>query len=761
MKKYVLTAICVTGFSGIVGQMLLLREMLIVFSGNELSIGIIFANWLVLEAFGSFFVGRRAERSRNPRAAYAGMTILFSLSLPAMVYVVRVLRNLLGLSIGEGIGIAPVLCSSFLILLPVSVFHGALFTFGCRMYASLSTSDAGSVGRAYVYETLGTIAGGIAWTYFLIPHFHSFDTAFWLAAANFLVCVLLLFPHSRGAPPAAGRLAILSLLLFLSSISAILSGTSERLHRHSIRAQWAPLNPLHYQNSRYSNLCVVETEGHYTFFTDGTPHIETPVPDIAFVEEFVHIPMLAHPDPQRILVISGGAGGVISEALKHRPVKLLEYAELDPVLLELVRKFPTPLTERELNDDRVNILHVDGRLLLKTSEAGCDVLFVGLRDLSDLQTNRFFTREFFSLAQRKLNESGILVFTLPGSLTYLSDELRDLNASVFNAVKSVFPYVRGIPGDGSNLFLASSSDDIFLFDAPRFAERATERGLRTDALVPRHIENKLHPGWTGWFGDFVREGTRNINRDFRPLGVFYTVSHWNAIFTPALRAPFRWFERTPPGMLLALSLAGVACIAVFRAIRRKPGSSGIPFAVGATGFAGMMFDLALIFVFQALYGYVFAWIGLLVTSFMTGSAFGAMLATRALHRIKDDMRCFLALELAIIAFTLLLPLVFLGLQPFLENPAVFLSMRFVILFLSFVGGLLTSAQFPLANRIYLRKNGDLSRTAGLFYGSDLLGGWCGGLLVGVLFLPVLGLTGTCVATALLKVCGVLVVTARK
>jgi spermidine synthase len=573
--------------------------------------------------------------------------------------------------------------------------------------------------------------------------------------------LLLLLPHSRGAPPASRRLAILSLLLFLSSISAILYGTSERLHRLSIRAQWAPLNPLHYQNSRYSNLCVVETEGHYTFFTDGTPHIETPVPDIAFVEEFVHIPMLAHPNPERVLVISGGAGGVISEALKHSSLKLLEYAELDPVLLELVRKFPTPLTEGELNDERVNVLHIDGRLLLKTAEAGYDVIFVGIRELSDLQTNRFFTQEFFSLAQRKLNESGILVFTLPGSLTYLSDELRDLNASVFNAAKSAFPYVRGIPGDGSHLFLASASDEILLFDTTRFAERTAERGLRTDALVPRHIEHKLHPGWMGWFGDFVREGTRNINQDFRPLAVFYTVSHWNAIFTPALRAPFRWFERTPPRMLLSLSVAVVACFAAFRAGRRKSGSSGIPFAIGATGFAGMMFDLALIFAFQALYGYVFAWIGLLVTSFMAGSACGAMLMTRTLHRIKNDVGCFLMLELAIIAFTLLLPLAFLGLQPYLDRPAVFLSMRYAILFLSFVGGLLTSAQFPLANQIYLRKNGDLSRAAGLFYGSDLLGGWCGGILVGVLFLPVLGLLGTCAATALLKICGFILVAARK
>ena len=65
MKKRIYIAILVMGCSGLVAQILLLRELLIVFSGNELCIGIILANWLVLEAFGCLFLGSRAEKSRN------------------------------------------------------------------------------------------------------------------------------------------------------------------------------------------------------------------------------------------------------------------------------------------------------------------------------------------------------------------------------------------------------------------------------------------------------------------------------------------------------------------------------------------------------------------------------------------------------------------------------------------------------------------------------------------------------------------------
>ena len=60
-----LSALLLMGFSGIVAQVLLLRELLIVFSGNELTIGIILASWLILEAAGAFLLGRWIEHIRR------------------------------------------------------------------------------------------------------------------------------------------------------------------------------------------------------------------------------------------------------------------------------------------------------------------------------------------------------------------------------------------------------------------------------------------------------------------------------------------------------------------------------------------------------------------------------------------------------------------------------------------------------------------------------------------------------------------------
>ncbi len=72
MQKRVAIPILVMGFSGLVAEILLLRELLIVFSGNELSIGIILSNWLILEALGAYLAGWPAEKSKNVAAIRQG-----------------------------------------------------------------------------------------------------------------------------------------------------------------------------------------------------------------------------------------------------------------------------------------------------------------------------------------------------------------------------------------------------------------------------------------------------------------------------------------------------------------------------------------------------------------------------------------------------------------------------------------------------------------------------------------------------------------
>jgi spermidine synthase len=174
----------------------------------------------------------------------------------------------------------------------------------------------------------------------------------------------------------------------------------------------------------------------------------------------------------------------------------------------------------------------------------------------------------------------------------------------------------------------------------------------------------------------------------------------------------------------------------------------------------MYFDLMIIFAFQSVYGYVFSWIGILVATFMAGAAVGALLTTKADLRPDGCLKAFFGIDVAIACFAVGCPFLLitahgasggLGADPFA---------RTLFLLISFICGTLTGAQFPLANRIYSRNGSDFTRTAGLLYASDLLGGWFGGIVGAVVLLPILGIAGAGAAIGMVKIAGLIVLTVQ-
>ena len=745
------TSLLIMGISSIVAQILLMREFLVSFLGNELTLGVILANWMVLEATGAFVLGKSVERTGKRLEIYVLLQIIFSLAFPFAVYLARIFKSFLLTTPGEGLGFAPVFYASFLILLPVAVSHGALFTYGSKLYSQYLQEEAPSIGRVYVLETVGSVIGGISITFLLIRFLNSFEIAFVIALLNTLIATSLVWERERPLFGFRNVLKYLSILLTLSFAYLLLGPNAEEIHRSSIRSQWKELQVIHYENSVYGNVTVTKRGDQFTFFTDGVPSITTPVPDIASIEDFVHFPMLINQKPDSVLVLGGGAGGMIHEILKY-PVAHVDYVELDPLLLRLAQKFRTPLTEAELSDKRVTIHYADARFFMNRTSDQFDMIFIGLSSPQDLRTNRVFSSEFFFIAKQKMLPGGMTVLTLPGSLTYISPELKDLNGCIWDTLKSVYRYVRIIPGD-TNLYFASDSVQLERVTADEMIKRLEERKIKTSLFTKSYIEYRLHERWLKWFLQSMDGRKVHINSDFRPLGVFFSLSYWNALFSPYLAGVFKWFA----GLSIAV---GVVVVAFFTLLigalfLKWPSTSGYspPYAILTTGFSAMIFDLAIIFTFQTLYGYLYHQIGLLVAVFMMGVAFSSHMMNRRIDRIREKPLMFLLLEGGIILFSLLLPFVFSIPSYHLEKTAVYLILYGVFFMMSFLAGASIGLQFPLASKIYLSlptSGLSVARTAAVLYGADLLGGFLGGLFGGVLLLPILGLKDTCFMIAMIK-----------
>jgi spermidine synthase len=746
-------SLLIMGLSSITAQIVLLRELLVSFLGNELTLGVILASWLILVAAGSFLAGKSVEKVERKLEVFVAFQLIFSVAFPFAIFLCRIFKNILLATPGEVLGFAPIFYSSLLILLPVTLPYGALFTYGCKLYAQYAEENAASIGKVYIIETIGSMIGGLLITFLLIQYLNPFTIAFSISLLNSLMSIFILRLKPKSSKASFQKaLMILSILLSFLFAYGLLPQTSSSIHQSSIRSQWRGLNVIHYENSIYGNITVTKRGEQYTFFADGVPSITTPVPDIASIEDFVHFPMLFHGKPESILILNGGAGGMIHEILKY-PVKHIDYVELDPLLLKLVQEFPTHLTQSELSDKRVKIHYTDGRIFVQRTGGRFDIIFIGLPAPQSLQTNRLFSSEFFSLARGKMNPDGILAFTLPGSITYLSPELRDLNGCILDTLKNVYCHVRVIPGD-VNLYLASDSDFLKNISSNEISKRFEERKIKASLITRNYIEYRLNERWLKWFQQSMGGRKIHVNSDFHPLAVFFNLSYWNSLFSPYLTEVFKWYERSS----LTLSVTKIILITLILAALfiRIPHLSrhSITYSIFTTGLTGMIFNLAIIFAFQTLYGYLYHQIGLLIAIFMFGIASGSLLITKRLDRIKKDSLLFLKTEMAIILFSVLFPFVFLVPSHNLENKVVYFILYGAVLIMSFLSGMSIGLQFPLANKIYLSSysgKGMLGETAGLLYAADLLGGFFGGLSGGILLLPILGLKETCFIMAMLKI----------
>ncbi|MDD2752134.1 MAG: spermine synthase, partial [Candidatus Omnitrophica bacterium] len=493
-------------------------------------------------------------------------------------------------------------------------------------------------------------------------------------------------------------------------------------------------------NSLYGNIAVTEKNNQYSFYYNGLPIITVPFSDRQFVEEFANFPLLFHELPQHILIIGNAAGGLISEILKQ-PVASVDYLELDPLLIKMLKDHPAKITQDEFMDPRVKVINQDARFFLNNTSRKYDVILIGLSDPVDLNTNRFFTFEFFLLAQNKLRQKGILALHLSGSLSYLSQELKNLNACILSGLKNSFTYQKVIPGD-YNIILASHSKELTKTDASIISERIASRNIKATLLIPSYVEYRLSRNWETWFNQNIQTAETGINRDLQPLALFETLNIWNRKFNSNIfNQCFSSLKNLHLSYIIILVCAVTLLLALMIKIKKSLRIS-VNFAIFSTGFFGMLVNLILLFLFQNRFGYLYYKIGVLLSLFMAGAAVGSIMLSGKMHSKKKPFNRLIAIETISIIFLM-----------FLAGNLGFLSLNagtFIFMALFLVAGSFLGAEFSLANQIYLQKNALPGKTAATLYFIDLLGGWLAGILGGVVLLPVLGLSGCCTIIAFFK-----------
>ncbi|MBN1813906.1 MAG: hypothetical protein JXA14_18865 [Anaerolineae bacterium] len=716
------TALAAVGFTATVAQVLLMRELVATFYGNELLFGLVLAAWMAWVAVGSWGLPSlyppclRGGGRGGQRMFASGLALAAALLL-AQTALVRGVRMLLGVTPGAFVELGPMVGAVVVSLAPLCILSGTLFTLGTR----LVVERGGSAGRVYAWESAGAVFGGALFGFVLVRWLDPFQTALLVAAVNLAIALWLLKPEARNLK--------LSLACFiLVGLAAFPVGRA--LHTATLRWQWP--NLAFVADSPYGRLMVQARDGQRVFFENGLLAFET---QGTFPEEVAHFPLLAHPDPQHVLLIGGGVAGDVREILKH-PVDGVTYVELDPLLIEAARAHLPPEDAAVLDDPRVALILADGRLYVKGTERAFDVVILDLPEPATGALNRFYTREFFGEVRAALNPGGVFALGLPAAENYWSPELARRNGSIYHTLRAVFPQVVVLPGD-HNFFLAS---DVPLETDPAvLADRLAERGVEPRWVIPDYIEYVFT---TDRFAEVQAEleataGVR-LNQDLTPICYYYDLALWLSQFNLShLRGVFEgaglvnlWWVAVPLVLLVLLA-------------RWRRGLA-VPFAVAGIGLAEMTLEVVILFAFQVFHGTVYAQLSLIVTAFMAGLALGSGTSNRLLAcRAEVARRMLIGVQAAVVVYSGVFPLI-------LSLPIPIPTVVFLLLAL-LVGGL-TGMAFPLAVALV---HDSQERAAGVLYGADLLGGCSGALLGAVFLVPLLGIPQTCVAVVLVGLAGLL------
>jgi len=745
VKRYLILGLTLIGFTSMAAQIVLMRELMVVFYGNELSLGITLGCWLFWVAVGSWGIGRFfVEQIKSKLAFFVLGEILLALSLPLSIFAARAIPISLKISPGEIIGLFPMAYSSLAILAPTCLLSGFLFVLGCRIYSPKSREGPEQIGYVYVLEAIGATSGGLLSSLLLIRLLPPLHIMLGIGLFNLGVAVsLALFLEERKS-----LLLLPASILILAGLSLFAFGKVGDLRQASLDLRWRTYHLLTSRNSIYGNLAVTKRDNTYSFFNNGLYNFT--VPDEFTSERIAHFALLEHPEPREVLLIGGGVSGVLNEILKH-PVERVDYLELDPLMITLAEKYLSSSKEYALNDERVEVRNIDGRLFVRRTSNKYDLIIVNLPDPFTAQINRFYTVEFFKATKRILREKGILFFGITSSPNYISEEQRNLLVSLNESLKSVFAEVRVIPGD-TNYFLGCKSKGILTLDYRRLMERLSERKVKAKYVREYYLASELSDERIGYLeGNLLPLPKIMLNYDFRPISYYYDMVLWSTHFKFTLA---RIFKGISPKFIYITAFL-IYCTILLPIWLRKPSHKVRPAAVltavTTAGFAEITFQVVTLLSFQIIYGYVYYKLSIILTSFMIGLIFGGWWGTKIIEKGRGNLLNFIWVQISICIYPLILPLIFLGFAGSSGRFSTYLGSNIVLPFLPIIAGFIGGFQFPLANKLYLESREGLVRVAGLTYGLDLFGSCLGAILVSIFLLPILGVPVVCLLVALLNV----------
>lgn len=204
-----------------------------------------------------------------------------------------------------------------------------------------------------------------------------------------------------------------------------------------------------YQSPHFGRILVIDGVTQLTEWDEYIYH-----------EMLAHVPLHIHPDPQRVLIIGGGDGGLLREVSRHPNVQKVTMVEIDPEVARMAKDW-LPTVATAFDHPKANVLFVDGKDFLESESNQYDVILVDSTDPVGPAV-KLFEPGFYQLAASRLSQPGLFACQSE-SIHFHLDKVREVQKNLrksFNRVDFFTACIPTYPGNLWTFSVASNELDI-------------------------------------------------------------------------------------------------------------------------------------------------------------------------------------------------------------------------------------------------------------------------------------------------------------
>ena len=295
-------------------------------------------------------------------------------------------------------------------LMPATILWGA--SFPLTLAAGRHGDFANHVARVNATNTMGALAGAIAFTLIGIPQLGSHDAQQVLVICASISSLLLLLTI-----PNAIRLQRLAVIALIAATAWwVVPAVPGHLiaYGRSVNSWDSIARFLYLAEGATASVAVTEGKGGARqFHIAGKVEASDMDIDMRLERMLGHIPALIHPHPRSVLIVGVGAGVTAGALSIHPDIERIVICEIEPMVPRSARAFFGNENHHVFDDPRVQLVFDDARHFLQTTTERFDVITSDPVHPWVRGAATLYSLEYLTLAKNHLTPGGVVTQWIP------------------------------------------------------------------------------------------------------------------------------------------------------------------------------------------------------------------------------------------------------------------------------------------------------------------------------------------------------------